>query len=48
MGPFFNYVIMGLYLINSAWWGCRGKMADMVYWLCAFGITATVTWGYKR
>jgi hypothetical protein len=48
MGPVFNYVIMGLYLINSVWWGARGKFADMIYWICAFGITATVTWGYKR
>lgn len=48
MGPFFNYVIMGLYIVNACWWGARGRMADTVYWLCAAGITATVTWGYKR
>lgn len=48
MGPLFNYLIMSLYLVNSAWWGFRRSWADAAYWLCAFGITATVTWGYKR
>lgn len=44
----FNYVIMGLYVINSFWWLYHRKYADSFYWLSAFAITATVTWGYKR
>jgi hypothetical protein len=42
----FNYVIMTLYLLNVARWAYEGKWADVSYWTCAFGITATVTWGY--
>jgi hypothetical protein len=44
----FNYIIMALYVINAGWWQYRGKTADALYWLFAFGITAVVTWGYKR
>ena len=44
----FNYVIMCLYLANSAWWAWHGKTADACYWLSALAITATVTWGYQR
>ena len=44
----FNYVIMGLYAANSARWAVNGSWADVSYWLCALGITATVTWGYGR
>jgi hypothetical protein len=36
----FNYVIMSLYLLNAGRWA--------ISWICAFGITATVTWGYAR
>ena len=35
-------------IINSAWWAWHGKWADMSYWMSAFGITATVTWGYNH
>jgi hypothetical protein len=45
---FFNYLIMLLYLLNSLRWACAGKWADTCYWLSAFAITATVTWGYKH
>jgi len=44
----FSYVIMCLYVVNATRWAFAGKWADTVYWLCAFGITATVTWGYKH
>jgi hypothetical protein len=44
----FNFVIMSLYAINSARWAFAGRWADCSYWLCALGITATVTWGYKH
>ncbi len=44
----FNYVIMALYALNCARWALHGGWADTFYWLCALGITATVTWGYAR
>jgi hypothetical protein len=44
----FNYVIMALYVANSARWALAGSWADVCYWLSAFAITATVTWGYAR
>lgn len=44
----FNFIIMGLYLISSARWAIHGNYADMCYWLSAFAITATVTWGYEH
>lgn len=44
----FNYVIMGLYSANVLRWAVHGGWADAFYWLCALGITATVTWGYAR
>lgn len=44
----FNYVIMGLYAANSVRWAFHGSWADVSYWLCALGITATVTFGYAR
>lgn len=44
----FNYVILTLYMINAAWWAWHGKLADTSYWLSAFAITATVTWGYNH
>lgn len=45
---FFNYLIMVLYVTNAVRWALSGKYADMSYWLSAFAITATVTWGYKH
>lgn len=44
----FNFVIMALYAANVARWAAHGSLSDSVYWLCALGITATVTWGYGR
>lgn len=44
----FNYVIMSLYLMNSAWWAWHGRWADVCYWLSALAITATVTFGYRH
>lgn len=44
----FNYVIMTLYLTNSAWWAWHGRWADVCYWLSALAITATVTFGYRH
>jgi hypothetical protein len=44
----FNYLIMILYVLNAGRWALSGKWADMCYWLSAFAITATVTWGYKH
>jgi hypothetical protein len=44
----FNYLIMALYLLNSLRWAVQGSWADVSYWACAFGITATVTWGYRH
>jgi hypothetical protein len=41
----FNYLIMSLYVINSISWACRGGQAQFWYWICAFGITASVTFG---
>lgn len=45
---FFNYLIMTLYLLNAIRWGIESKWADMCYWLSAFAITATVTFGYNH
>lgn len=44
----FNIVILTLYAIDAAWWAWHGKYADTCYWLSAFAITATVTFGYQR
>lgn len=43
-----NYLIMTLYVLSAIRWGFAGKWADTCYWLSAFAITATVTWGYKH
>lgn len=40
---FFNYVIMGLYLLNAGRWAYQRSAGDACYWLSAFAITATVT-----
>lgn len=45
---FFNYLIMALYVLNSARWLMHGNYADVAYWLSAFAITATVTFGYDH
>lgn len=44
----FNYLIMVLYFMNSIRWACAGNYADVCYWLSAFAITATVTFGYSH
>jgi len=44
----FNYLIMVLYVLNAGRWALEGKWADTSYWLSAFAITATVTWGYNH
>ena len=44
----FNVVILTLYALNTARWAWAGSWADVSYWICAFGITATVTFGYKH
>ncbi len=44
----FNYIIMTLYILNAGRWAVHGGWADMFYWLSAFAITATVTFGYKH
>lgn len=44
----FNYVIMTLYILNAGRWAANGSWADVCYWLSAFAITATVTFGYKH
>ena len=43
-----NYVIMGTYALAVIWWAGHDSPADVSYWIFAFGITATVTWGYAR
>lgn len=44
----FNFIIMALYAMSAGWWAWNGKWADTCYWICALGITATVTFGYAR
>jgi hypothetical protein len=44
----FNYIIMVLYVLNAGRWAFHGNWADTAYWLSAFSITATVTWGYSH
>lgn len=44
----FNYAILTLYALNAGRWAIDGKIADVCYWLSAFGITATVTFLYKH
>lgn len=44
----FNFIIIGLYMLNAARWAFEGKWADMCYWLSALAITLTVTFGYKH
>lgn len=44
----FNVLIMCLYALNSVRWAINRSWGDVVYWLAAFAITATVTFGYKH
>lgn len=44
----FNFIIMGLYVLNTIRWGFAGSWADAWYWSGAFWITAAVTFGYQR
>jgi hypothetical protein len=44
----FNYFIMTLYVMNAIRWAFHGSYADTSYWMSAFAITATVTWGYNH
>lgn len=41
----FNYLIMGLYVVNAGRWAIAREWAQMAYWISAFGITASVTFG---
>lgn len=45
---FFNWLIMSLYLINSARWAFAQNWPQCLYWLAAFQITLAVTWGVSR
>jgi hypothetical protein len=45
---FFNYFIMTAYVLNATRWAFAGNTADVCYWLSAFAITATVTFGYDH
>ncbi len=44
----FNYVILGLYMLNAGRWAYARRLADVCYWLSAAAITATVTFLYKH
>lgn len=44
----FNYVIMSLYVLTAGRWVLFGSYGDACYWLSAFAITASVTWGFQR
>jgi hypothetical protein len=39
----FNYVIMVLYALNAGRWAHERAWGNVVYWLSALGITASVT-----
>lgn len=41
----FSYVIMTLYVLNGINFAIRREWAQMSYWLGAFWITASVTFG---
>lgn len=43
----FNYLIITLYCCAVIRWSLERSWANAFYWLCAAGITATVTWGLK-
>lgn len=42
---FFNFVILFLYACNVGRWLAEGKYPETWYWLGAFIITASVTFG---
>lgn len=44
----FSYVIMTLYALNIMRWAWEHKWVDVLYWVSALMITATVTFGYKH
>lgn len=44
----FNYIILGLYLVNAARWALARSLGDTCYWLSAFAITFTITFLYKH
>lgn len=44
----FNYLILGLYILNACRWVIERRLADVCYWLSAAAITATVTFLYKH
>jgi hypothetical protein len=43
-----NCWIIANYLGAMCWWGWWGSWVDVIYWLSAAMITATVTFGYGR
>lgn len=44
----FSYIIiMGLYVLNASRWAWERSWYDVGYWVSAFGITASVTFGHK-
>lgn len=42
-----NYIIMCMYVLNSAWWASNKDWYAMMYWISAFGITLSVTLAHK-
>lgn len=44
---FFSYVIMALYTLNGIQYAVRREWGHAGYWLGAFWITASVTFGMK-
>ena len=44
----FNYIIMVVFLLAAARWAYERQWADVIYWVCSFGLTAAITWGYQR
>lgn len=44
----FNFIIMGLYLLNTCWWAYNKNWPQTLYWCAAFQITAAVTWGVSK
>lgn len=43
-----NFIIMGMYVLNGVRWAVAGSWWNVMYWICAFGITASVTFGIKH
>jgi hypothetical protein len=43
-----NYVLMLLYVVNASRWAYHRSWGDVGYWLCAAGLTASLTWGYQH